>query len=64
MYKNREMPTRRTIFVSIQHWVPQGGYILNLSTNGLTTGTYNLNFKTGSGAPTYSAGLCKHWPMA
>ena len=31
-----------------------GGYIFNLGTAGLTTGTYNLNFTVGNSPQTYS----------
>jgi sugar lactone lactonase YvrE len=34
---------------------PTGGYIFNLSTNGLTTGTYNLNFTAGSDPVSHAA---------
>jgi probable HAF family extracellular repeat protein len=34
---------------------PTGGYIFNLKTTGLTTGTYNLNFKAGSDTTVYAA---------
>jgi probable HAF family extracellular repeat protein len=34
---------------------PTGGYIFNLSTKGLTTGTYSLNFKAGGDPATYIA---------
>ncbi|HTM47361.1 MAG TPA: hypothetical protein VL285_01690, partial [Bryobacteraceae bacterium] len=32
-----------------------GGYIFNLKTSGLSTGSYNLNFQASTGASTYSA---------